>query len=244
MLYEIAQFADGMIIIEANHLLKDADVLRFWAATDMPIVTVIRKIPGDMISSVTIDDELGTTLLLQHLMDENHTQIAFCYQKHQYPTAAIRHEVYGRLMERLGLTMRGEFQVPVDGSGIDGYRAGQAILRLADRPSAIIGFNDLTAIGLIRACYDHGVDVPRAISIAGFDNIRMSELTTPSLTTMAANYPEIARSSIQELIRQIESPDGGSAQAHYVTKPKLIIRESTTRPSSAILMPPLDQAKE
>ncbi|NIA08090.1 MAG: substrate-binding domain-containing protein [Actinobacteria bacterium] len=236
MLAELAQSVDGMIVIEADRALKDADLLKFWASTNIPMVTVIRRIPGDMISSVTLDDEAGTTRLVEHLVELGHKRIAFCYHRYKFsgdglschPTAARRHEVFKRLIKQHGLGEDPDLQIAVDDNPKDGYEAGRMLISGANLPTAIIAFKDLIAMGLIKACYDHGINIPGNMSIASFDNIRIAEITSPALTTVAANYAEIARLSIDELIRQIENAAEKPFKAsHYVSEPELIIREST-----------------
>lgn len=233
VLYDIAQSVDGIIVIEANHVLSDADLITFWATMRTPIVTVIRKTDGGVISSVTIDDRRGTAELVRHLAELGHRDVAFCYSDDLRPTAEARHVAFQELTGEYGLSDAPDLQIPVGGSAHDGYEVGQALLKRAQLPTAVIAFKDLVAMGLVRACYEHKVNVPGDISIASFDNIRMSETSAPALTTMAANYTEIARSAIDELIRQIDEPDPSTREPrHHVSRPSLIVRESTAPPKA------------
>jgi len=110
----------------------------------------------------------------------------------------------------------------------DGYNAGKALLKVKNRPSAIIGYKDLTSIGLLKACYDQGVSIPDEISIASYDNIRMSEIINPALTTVAPCYDDIAASAMMKLSNQIDqNTKNQNKQLHYKVTPKLIVRNST-----------------
>jgi LacI family transcriptional regulator len=226
MLSEISQTVDGIIIIEANTYLTDADLLKFWASADTPLITIIRNVPGDMISSVMIDDEKGTIDLVKHLVDLGHRDIAFCYHKHHAPTADTRYKTFLRLIPEFGLNKRKELQIPIAETAKDGYQAGNHLLKLKDRPTAVICYKDLAGIGFIKACYDNGVDVPKTISVASFDNIRIAESVSPGITTVAADYEEIAKRAIDELTNQIEKAQKPQP-IHVVTPPRLIIRQST-----------------
>lgn len=230
MLAEVSQTVDGIIVIEANTYLTDADLLKFWASADTPLITIIRNVPGDMISSVTIDDEKGTFELVKHLVDLGHRDIAFCYHKFRAPTADTRYQTFLRLIPEFGLNRKEELRIPIGETPMDGYQAGMHVLKLKERPTAVICFKDLTAIGFIKACYDNGVNVPETISVGSFDNIRIAESVSPGITTVAANYEEIAKRAIDDLTRQIEKTnDKKTKPTHIVTQPKLIIRQSTSR---------------
>jgi LacI family transcriptional regulator len=228
LLYEVAQSSDGVIIIAANRYIKDNDILNFWAGTHMPIVTIIRSVPGDIISSVTIDEELGATLLMDHLFDLRHRRIAFCRAKGDTPSPRRRLQIYLDRLKKEGLAVPPEYIIEVDGSAAGGYQAGQILAAMPCPPTAVIGYNDLIAIGLIKAFYEHRLNVPDDISVAAFDNIRMSDAITPSLTTVATDFTQMVNTAISELISLIEkSKDTSDVATHHIVKPHLVIRQST-----------------
>jgi len=229
LLQEVAQGVDGLIIVLAHRYLKDADILRFWSMTHLPMVSVIRRIPGEIVASVTIDNRAGTEALLQHLTEQGHRRIAFCRCEPENPSAADRHVTYREIMNRYGWDINPAWEVTVDGTYQDGYAAGIRLLEQPETPTAIIAFNDLTAIGLIKACFDKGLRVPEDISIAGYDNIRTGEMIAPALTTVGANYRELAERAWQELHRQIETKneDHRLAARHFISQPQLVVRQST-----------------
>ena len=233
LLNDVAQTTDGIIIISAKNYLSDNDVLNFWANKHLPIVSIIRTIPGDVIPSVTIDNDLGTSLLMEHLTDLGHKKIAFCYCDRKNPSAYDRYIKYQELIATHHLDPDENLHIPTDGTTQGGYAAGLKLINRKNKPTAIIGFNDLTAIGLIKACYDAGLNVPKDISIASFDNIRISQMTTPALTTVATDFEELAKLSLEELYKNINSEEQkpGIVRQH-ITKPKLITRESTSALSS------------
>lgn len=229
MLYDLAQSVDGVIIISAQQYLSDAQVLRFWADTHLPMVTMVRTIPGETIPSVAIDEKKGIQLIVEHLHELGHQRIGFCYRRGKVnPYATLRFQSFKKWIRHYGLDDDKKLHIPVDGTSNDGYQAGGLLADMKDRPSAIVGFNDLTAYGLIRACYDRGLSIPNEISIAGIDNIRMSEMITPPLTTVAANYNDLARSSLEQMLQQINaSKDKLDEMQPVLTEPILMVRKTT-----------------
>ncbi len=230
----IAQSSDGMIIISANHYLKDADINRFWAGSRMPIVTVIRSVGGDLVSSVTIDDVLGASELFEHLSSLGHSEIAFFHASKENHSANLRYRTYLDKMEKYAFQVNKDWQFLVDGSVHGGYLAAIELSKQKKLPTAILAFNDLTALGLIKAFYEKGIKVPEDISIASFDNIRMAENATPSLTTVATNFDELMGLAIKELTEKIENTNKDDTCIHrFVSKPELLIRNSTSTPSNS-----------
>lgn len=228
MLADIAHQVDGIIIISSNHFLKDADILNCWADTHIPMVSIIRTIPGDTISSVVIDDPLATTLLMEYLIELGHQRIAFCYSERKPPSAVARYHAYKELLSRYGYDLDKDLHIAVDGKASGGYLAGKKICQHKNRPTAVVGFNDLTAIGLLNACFEQGLKVGRDISVASFDNIRIAENTSPPLTTVGVRYDELARLAIDELDHLMDCRDTQAVVArHRTLTPELAIRKST-----------------
>ena len=230
LLQTVSQSSDGIIIIGAIHFLKDADINRFWANTHMPIVSVIREVSGGLISSVTLNEESGANMLMEHLFDLGHSHIAFCHSSKENYSANRRYQVYKQQMNAKGFPITPSWQLLVDGSARGGYKAGLSLAEGKDLPTAIIAYNDLTALGLIKAFYEKGIKVPERISIASFDNIRSADIATPSLTTVATNFDELLELAFKEILNQLDhKKDVGTIQ-QIVSEPKLIIRQSTSHP--------------
>lgn len=234
LLKDVAQSVDGIIIIHAHGYLTDTAILKFWSATQKPIVTIIRSVAGELIPSVTIDNQRGTRLLLDHLIELGHRRIAFCYPKENDPSAEQRYLEFKTLLKNeYNLPLDESLYIPVGGGAQDGYNAGKALLKGENPPSAMIGYKDLTSIGLLKACYDQGVSVPNEVSIASYDNIRMSGIISPALTTIAPDYNDIAASAIAKLKNQMDkSTKDQNEPLHYKVTPELIVRDSTSRSRS------------
>lgn len=233
LLYTAAQSSDGIIFIAANGFLKDAEINRFWAGSHTPIVTVIREVAGGLISSVTINEEYGASILMDHLFDLGHSQIAFCTSSKENDSANRRHGVYFEKMIEKGCSINPDWQVQVDGTAESGYRAGLALIEQGDLPTAIIAYNDLTSLGLIKAFYEKEINVPQEINIASFDNIRMAQFVTPALTTVATDFDELMGMAFKEIGNKINyKKQLGDTIQQIVSEPKLIVRQSTSHTST------------
>lgn len=228
MLQELSGSVDGIVVIAADNYLKDSDLLHLWSIRKMPIVSIIRRLPGDLIPSVRMSNDTGMRLILDHLYQLGHRRIALCYNKFMHPSASQRFQTYKAYLGEHELPDDPSIQIPVDITLEDGFAAGLQILKCRPRPTAIVAFNDLGAMGLISAMSRQGINVPEDISIAGFDNIRMAKFCNPSLTSVAADYNDFGKLSLDKLFSLIDDPDLiGKDHSNIIIKPEIKIRNST-----------------
>jgi DNA-binding LacI/PurR family transcriptional regulator len=109
-----------------------------------------------------------------------------------------------------------------------GYDAGvhAADLALAEKPSAIVAYNDLMALGVLGRLSDRGVAVPGDVSVVGFDDIQMAALATPALTTVAVPTAIAGRAAVDMLLDALAERTGNGRQA-YELRTELMVRAST-----------------
>lgn len=98
-------------------------------------------------------------------------------------------------------------------------------LRRLPRPAAVFCFHDLLAVRLLQACRRAALNVPRTLAVAGFDNLPVTALTDPPLTTVSYDVEAMAEAAVRLLIAQIETDT--SCEAVYPLEPVLIIRQSS-----------------
>ena len=101
------------------------------------------------------------------------------------------------------------------------------LLALAKKPTAILCSNDMTAIGVMRKCYEDGISIPRDLSVVGFDDIRLAQFMLPPLTTVQMSQAELARLAFDALLAEVEREEPLPEGSEYVLKTALIEREST-----------------
>jgi DNA-binding LacI/PurR family transcriptional regulator len=181
---------------------------------------------------VQIDDVAGAEAAARHLVDLGHRRVAIVsgYETDvvEAPVAQARsrwHVQSGRLAGwRAGLEAGGIDWgvVPVSGAGgsdaAGGARAAGALLDRADRPTAILALSDLQALGVLRAAAERGIDVPRELSVVGFDDIPQAAAATPGLTTVSQPHGEKGRAAVRLLVSGADPADSVLLPCHLVVR--------------------------
>jgi LacI family transcriptional regulator len=106
-----------------------------------------------------------------------------------------------------------------------GHRAFGEYLQREPRPTAVLAANDLTAIGFLLAAQDHGLQLPRDLSIVGLDDIDLASKVTPPLTTISLPRYEIGVLAMRMLLETIDNPARSNQQQEVATR--LVVRKST-----------------
>jgi LacI family transcriptional regulator len=187
-------------------------------AARKPVVLINRAVEG--IRGILPDVESGVTELLTHLTEQGHRSIAYLAGPETSWISDRRFERMLEATERLGFAL---VEIGPNAPTIEG---GRAALRrvLAARPTAVIAFNDLLAIGVMQAAAEQGIQVPDQLSVAGFDDIFGSELITPPLTTVRARLVEAGERAVTDLLATLSGDDHEDSALLATT---LIVRGST-----------------
>ncbi|PYV52181.1 MAG: hypothetical protein DMG92_01800 [Acidobacteria bacterium] len=142
-------------------------------------------------------------------------------------SAIARKEAFVHSMAEIGLAVPPEMVLIGDHTVEGGMRALGELMRLHKPPTAVLCSNDMTAIGVMRESYDLGINVPRDLSVIGFDDIRLSEFMTPPLTTVQMSQTELAQIAFQALMNDIAEATVGDEPKEYPLTTNLILRRST-----------------
>jgi DNA-binding LacI/PurR family transcriptional regulator len=194
----------------------------------VPLVSVAghRRISG--ITNVILDHNRAAELTLRHLFELGHRDIAFMHGQPFSSDSDARWNGLLRVARDLGLVIRPELtiQLTQDRTSPElGYPVVQQLLAHRRRFTALVCFNDIAAIGAIRALHDAGLRVPNDISVVGFDDIPQAAFHTPSLTTIRQPLHEMGRLAARLLLDHLRS--SAVLPAEVAVEPELIIREST-----------------
>ncbi len=191
-------------------------------ASRKPVVLINRAVEG--VAGVLPDVESGVSELLTHLTDLGHRSIAYVSGP---ATSWISDKRFEQMLEATG---RLGFSLVEIGPNSPTIEGGRAALRrvLAARPTAVVAFNDLIAIGLMQAAAEKGLAVPDQLSVAGFDDIFGSELITPPLTTVRAQLVEAGERAVATLLSRLAGDGGDGVLPLLATT--LIVRGSTGVP--------------
>jgi DNA-binding LacI/PurR family transcriptional regulator len=194
----------------------------------VPVVAVAghRHIEG--VTNVLLDHARAAELALTHLYSLGHREIAFMRGQPFSSDSDERWKSLTAVAERLGLAIKPELVVSLDrdlSSPELGYPVIQQLLATRQPFTALVAFNDISAIGAIRALRDFNLRVPEDVSVIGFDDIKAAAYTQPRLTTINQPLEEIGRIATQSLLNRIH--DTVPPRDEITVEPELIIREST-----------------
>ena len=179
------------------------------------------------IDHVAIDNVLAARTAVSHLVEIGRRRIAAIGQNPRRGTATQRMDGYRAALTAAGLPVIEEYIVPaLNYHRRDGAEAMSHLLDLPQPPDAVFCFNDLLAIGALRAAAERGLLVPKDVAIVGFDNTEESAYSLPSLTTIAPDKAAIARTAV-DLIRRRATSDEIFTPQDIQTPFSLEIREST-----------------
>ncbi|MGE5607464.1 MAG: GntR family transcriptional regulator [Bacteroidota bacterium] len=200
----------------------------------VPIVQIDSK--NDDLGSpyVILDDELGGYLAGQHLLNLGHRKAAVVYNSNHQP-AVLRMQGFKRAMKEAGVIIPKHWIKGFEHRqevGIDyGYQMTEELLELSDRPTAIFFFNDEHALEGCQAIWDRGLNIPEDISVVGFDDSELANLSRVRLTTLSHPKADLGKIAANILLDMIENGYHTPVNPDHriVIKPELIIRDSCRR---------------
>lgn len=223
---------DGLIICSTSFSASQG---RLLANFDIPIVVVNNEAAEDYRYSIYHDDVDGSRQITRHLIELGHRKIAYLGNSLSGRTTFDRLSGFQQEMDAAGLPIPPEYFLQVPGSGPEQGLAGlDLMLDLPDRPTALICFNDMMAIGVLKGLQQLGIRVPAEISVTGFDNIVFSAYTNPPLTTFDQPKRSIGMKAADQLLALLHAP----AEEEELDRPRiqvlqgrLLVRKSTAAPS-------------
>lgn len=200
----------------------------------LPVVLLNNEAAPTSAYSVYHDDVYGSARLTRHLIELGHTRIGYLGNARARRTTEERLRGFTREMTAAGLEVLPELTVEGPNGLPDGGAIGvQAFLALADRPTAIVCFNDMVAIGAMQALQRAAVRIPEECSICGFDNIELSAYVVPALTTFDQPKYELGRQAARLMLHLLDRNNGEAPRAEsnvLILRGKLRVRESTVPP--------------
>lgn len=225
------------LIVLANWLFVDIDVLADLEKSSIPTTMIGRELQTDSVSSVVVDNELGALAALEHLHSLGHRRIAFIRGPKTLTDSAPRWKGVRSLAKSkdLELDPRLIVDLPESREPISSFEAGYKLteeLIKRKRPfTALMAFDDLTAFGAIRALGKVGMRVPEHCSVIGFDDVATSSLYTPSLTTIRQPMEAMGTAAVSIVVEGIKAvlEKRATTAVHRKMVPELVVRESTGR---------------
>ena len=213
---------DGFVISSVEY---DDPRLALMLEREFPFVAFGRSNPDWRFSWVDIDGGSGIEQVVHHLCDLGHKQMGVLAWPESSRVGNNRMDGLNAALEACGINLPQERLLRGEGNYTFGYQATEQLLQTGgDRPTALVAFNDLMAIGAMHAAQAHGLEVGRELAVAGFDDMPFSQYLRPSLTTVHQPIWEVGRVVIETLFAVL---DGAEPSSHLI-QPELIVRESTS----------------
>jgi DNA-binding LacI/PurR family transcriptional regulator len=240
---------DGAVVYSCDPTVSDVDWL---LRRGLPLVFVDQD-PVEGITSVNVDDRGGARAAAQHLIDLGHRRVAIM-------TAALggvlgvlgdpledlarsKHASRERLLGYLDVLAAAGVTPVVHRQGHSddeaAYVAALGLLAGDDRPTGVLCFSDVIAHGVVRAAEELGLEVPRDLSVVGFDDSPLARRLRPHLTTVRQDVAEKGRVSAAELRRTMAAvSEGVTAEVDRIVLPtELVVRDSTAPPPDPAVSP-------
>jgi LacI family transcriptional regulator len=223
----------GLIIAPVLNDDTDLSYLFELKRNNVPFV-LLENIRGVRADLVDIDNVRASLDATRYLLGLGHSRIAHfagpAYSEHSQERA----EGVRRGFSESHLAFDESLMVPAGDAFQDGYLAGLEYFREASEapPTAVLCYNDLVAIGLLRALRELGIRVPEDVSVIGFDDIQMLEYLPVPLTTVHVPKLEMGRRAAEMLIRRIESGHDEAVEK-VVLEATLVVRQSTAAPAGS-----------
>ncbi len=218
----------GLIVIPSNFsdLTAQAESYRQAGTGVVCIDRLPKNWSGD---SVTADNEAGAYSASRWLLQMGHRRLAAITGPLHLTNAQDRLDGFKRALKEVGLDLAPEYVQETTFDRQGGYSKTLLLLRLIPRPTAIFAGNDMIALGALLAVRDAGLQCPQDISIMGFDDLDLAELTNPSLSSVSQSGYQLGTTAARILLDRIEH-DAGPAK-HVILKTSLKLRDSVAAPS-------------
>lgn len=226
--------AEGVIVI-ASWIFEETNLLADIEKNHVPLVIVGRDLTGRKISSLFVDNEAGGVLAMRHLSELGHRKIAVIKGPEELFDSEPRWAGVRRAAVEAGIDIDPHlvFQLPNLTDPASGFEGGLEFARqiLATRRpfTAVLAFDDLTALGVVRGLAEAGLKVPEDCSVVGFDDVLPAIVSTPGITTIHQPLREMGLLAAQWAVQGIDAREIGKRNPARMHKalPELVVRKST-----------------
>lgn len=212
----------------------EAGLLDRLASQNIPLIFIDKAPQSKTVSAIKIDYSAGIREAVSHLAELGHKRIAFITGPKGLQSAESRKLAFLAAIKSFGL----KSSLYTGDHTLEGGIAGiRFFMKSGSLPTAVMCSNDMTAIGVLHAAAEANLQIPRDLSIIGFDDIHIAQFTVPPLTTIRMSCQELAHvafKALQACIEKNSSPWHGDMNV----RTKLTVRQSTSTPrdSRKILM--------
>jgi LacI family transcriptional regulator len=214
----LARGIEGLITIDTS--IEQSPVL--------PTVAVAGHQHVDNVTNIILDHRRAAELGLRHLKELGHQRIAFLKGQEESSDSATRWAAIQEVAAEFGIEIRPELVLQLEGMESTpeiGYPYGKALLSRHVPFTALFAYNDISAVGAMRAFQEAGHRIPEDISVVGFDDIALAQFSIPTLTTVRQPLLKMGRIAAQTVIDRIE--ERATFQPEIAVEPELVVRNSS-----------------
>lgn len=221
----LKQRRSDALIVQAE-ALSDGELIELASRSDVPVVIFGRRIPELDAVSVHLDNEAGGRIATEHLLENGHRRIAHIAGPLRFPDARHRLQGYRDALDAAGIAYDDHLVVEGDFREAGGRAAMERLLGRAADLDAVFVANDQMAAGAMRAARDRGLDVPRDLSLVGYDDVLLAQYLSPTLTTVRQPLFDMGRAAADIAIALLEQK---KVEVRTRFEPELVVRESVAR---------------
>lgn len=217
---------DGLIVTSSR---VGAVYLNHLERVGVPIVLINnnREDTGPYTYSISVDNPHGGCLATQHLIHRGHRQIAYIAGRTNHSSDVGRREGYLWALAAAGIAFDPARIVSGNGRSDGGEAAFRELWKLREKVTAVFCYNDVTAIGVIRAARAAGLSVPHDLAIVGFDDIPFASYVQPPLTTVAQPKFAMGQRAVEMVLELVDMPRPGESLSNVMVRGELVVRESS-----------------
>jgi LacI family transcriptional regulator len=229
--------AESLIVI-ASWVFEETNLVADLKKNHVPIVIIGRDLSERGINSVLVDNEAGGALAMRHLIELGHRKIAVIRGPEEMFDSEPRWAGIRQAAESACIKLNPQLVFRLPGlvnpaSGFEGgVRLANEMLASGLQFTAVVAFDDLTALGVVRTLTSAGVRVPQDCSVVGFDDVLPAEVATPAITTIRQPLKKMGMKAAEWVMQAIakQGPDVDEAPRRYKAQPELVVRDSTGVP--------------
>jgi LacI family transcriptional regulator len=210
--------AEGIITLDFN----------LGHSLPVPAVAIPGHTPNEGVTNILLDHHRAAALAIQHLVDLGHRRIAVFRGHPESADAESRWNAVLAVASEMGVELDPELMIQIeskDSTPNVGYPCGRQLVEKRRPFTALFAYNDISAIGAIRAFQESGLQVPRDISVVGFDDIPGAAFHYPSLTTIRQPLRRMGEIAVETLVARIEGEREWPRE--IAVQPEIVVREST-----------------
>lgn len=220
----ISMKVGGVIAVPSHNLVSDTSHYQELQKLQIPICFITSYYPNIEASCVMTDLRDGAYQLTSYLLEHGHRRIGYLTGNLSSPVSSLRVEGHLSAYRDFGLSPDPDWIIRTDVTLQGGYTATEQLLKQF-QPDAIVAINDFMAIGVLKYLKEHQIQIPKEISVAGYDDLIYASMSETPLTTVQQPLEQICKRTVAILLQQMDTHE--IIAEKILLKPTLIIRASS-----------------